>query len=175
MQMKPLAILTAVAVTLAGCGGGSGSGSAGSASSGLNPLGWFRGGQNQQTTLAPEGGYQTDDNRVPVAHVIGAKWEPLYQGRMLVVTGLAQTKGWWGVKLVTEVPMPEGRIRGDDFGVLRLRLVGLPPLENTYAASAPAQAPTDTVTVALPLSHEALASVREVVITGGANAVSLRR
>lgn len=174
--MKPisLAILTATALTLAGCGGGG----SGSASSGMNPFKWIGGSKQQPTTLAPEGGFpsqQKDGNRAPIAVVTGAHWQPLYEGRMLVVTGMAPTKGWWGAKLVTEVAMPEGRIRGDESGVLRLRLVGLPPLQNTYSASAPAQPATDTITVAMTLSHEALASIREVVITGGTNAVTLRR
>lgn len=93
---------------------------------------------------------------------------------MLVVTGQPATKGWWAAALVTEVPMPEGRIRGDENGTLRLRMVALPPLVNTYPASAPASA-NDQIEVAMTLSHDALATIREVVITSATNSVTLRR
>lgn len=173
-RMKTMAILTGAAVMLAACGGGSGSGSAGS---GLNPLGWFGGGSRQQTTLTPDGGYPTarQDGRAQIAQITGARWEPLYEGRMLLVEALPNTKGWWAAELVTELPMSEGRIRGDENGVLRLRLVGLPPLSDTYPAAVPAQAPTDTLTVSLTLPHEALASIEQVVITGAGNSVTLRK
>lgn len=164
-----------MALGLAACGGSSGSGS-GSAGSGLNPFGWFSG-KKERLTLDPEGGYptETNDNRIPLARITGARWEPLYEGGMLSVTALPSTKGWWAVKLITEVPMPEGRIRADENGVLRLRLVGLPPLANTYEASAPADPNSDTVNVSMTLSHEALSGLREVIITGASNSVSLRR
>jgi hypothetical protein len=122
----------------------------------FNPMGWFGGSPAQ--TLEPEGGYPTtrQDSRLPVARVVSARWEPLYEGRMLVVQGLAATKGWSKVALVTEVPMPTGRVHGDDNGVLRLNLVG-------------------TLTVAMTIPTEALSGIREVVITGAGNAVTLRR
>ncbi|MDN3711649.1 hypothetical protein QWZ10_07080 [Paracoccus cavernae] len=176
MRTITFGLLTTAALVLAGCGG-SGSGSAGSASSGLNPLGWFGGSSEAPSTLDPEGGYPTEnaDNRLPVAQITGAKWEPLYEGGMLTVTALPRTKGWWAMKLITEVPMPEGRIRPDENGVLRLRLVGLPPLANTFEASAPADPRSDTATVAMTFSHEALSGLRQVVITGANNSVSISR
>lgn len=177
MQMKTLAILTCASLALAGCGRGIGSGGVGSASSGLNPFKWFGSGSSQQATLTPDGGYPSAraDARLPVAHIASARWEPLYEGRMLIVEGLPNTKGWWNAALITELPMPEGRIHGDEFGVLRLRLVGMPPPENTYAAAAPAQNPADRITTGITLPHEALATIREVVITGATNSVTLRR
>lgn len=94
----------------------------------LNPMGWFGGGSSQPTTLMPEGGYPTarDDARLGLAHVTSARWEPLYEGRILVVTAVPTTQGWWDVALVTEMRMPPGRIQPDQDGVLRLRLVGHP-------------------------------------------------
>lgn len=155
-------------LVLAGCGR--------MGDSSLNPMRWF-GGSQQPQTLEPEGGYPTavQDGRVPLAHVAGAKWEPLYEGRMLIVTGLAASKGWWDVALVTEVPMPRGRIRPDENGVLRLRLVGKPPLADTFAAANPPNPASDTVTVAMTIPNAVLPNLREVVITGAANTVTLRR
>lgn len=172
MRMRNMAILAGVALALAACGGRD----SGSASSSLNPLRWFGGGgQAEQRSLTPEGGYptQSSDNRSLIAHISGARWEPLYEGRMLVVTGQPATKGWWAAALVPEVPMPKGRIRGDENGTLRLRMVALPPLANTYPASVPATA-NDQIEVAMTLSHEAMATIREVVITSAGNAVTLR-
>ncbi|KRW97669.1 hypothetical protein [Paracoccus sp. MKU1] len=169
MRSGTLGTLACAMLVLAGCGR--------LGDSSLNPFRWFGGGTAQQQTLEPEGGYPTtvQDGRLPLAQVTGAKWEPLYEGRMLVVTGLAGSKGWWDVALVTEVPMPKGRIRPDASGVLRLRLVGKPPLPDTFAAANPPHPASDTVTVALTIPNAALADLREVVITGAGNAVSLRR
>ncbi|MFD2439787.1 hypothetical protein ACFSS8_06215 [Paracoccus kondratievae] len=94
---------------------------------------------------------------------------------MLVVTGLGASKGWWDVALVTEVPMPKGRIRPDENGVLRLRLVGKPPQPGTFAAVNPPNPASDTATVALTIPNAVLPSLREVVITGATNSVTLRR
>lgn len=168
MRIRTLATLACAMLVLASCGRGS--------DSGWNPLGWFGGGSEPQT-LAPDGGYpeSLQDGRLPLARVVSAKWEPLYEGRMLVVTGLAGSKGWWDVALVTEQPMPRGRIRADANGVLRLRLVGTPPLPDTFAAANPANPASDTITVGLTLSHNALSGLREVVITGAGNAITLRK
>ncbi|SMO55200.1 hypothetical protein [Paracoccus laeviglucosivorans] len=167
MRFRTLGYICVAALVLAGCGRfGS--------DSGLNPMRWF-GGNEPPPTLEPEGGYQAvaQDLRSPLAQVTGARWEPLYEGRMLVVTGLPATKGWWDVALVTEVAMPSGRIRPDENGVLRLRLVGNPPDPSSATARLAVNPASDTVTVAMTLSHEALAGLTQVVITGG-NAVTLR-
>ncbi|MCJ1901091.1 MULTISPECIES: hypothetical protein [Paracoccus] len=171
MRSGTLGILACAMLVLGGCGR--------MGDSSLNPFRWFGGGSGapRQQTLEPEGGYPTaiEDGRLPLAQITSAKWEPLYEGRMLVVTGLAASKGWWDVALVTEVPTPRGRIRPDQDGVLRLRLVGKPPLPDTFAAANPPQPASDTVTVALTLPNAALADLREVVITGAGNAITLRR
>lgn len=176
MRTKTLGLAVAATLGLAACGGGSGSGSAGSASSGLNPFGWFSGGSTEPKTLTPEGGYPTttNDNRQPVARILGAKWEPLYEGGLITVTALPATKGWWALKLIPEVPQPEGRLTPDMDGVLRLRLVGLPPLANTLDGASPAVPPTDTATVGITISNEGMVGLRQVVISGATNSVTLR-
>ncbi|MBP8931486.1 MAG: hypothetical protein KBG46_09455 [Paracoccus sp.] len=168
MRTRTFALIGCAMLVLAGCGG---------PGSGWNPLGWMGDGSSEQQTLVPEGGYPTavNDGRMPLAHVASAKWEPLYEGRLLVVTGLAQSKGWWEVALVTEVPMPKGRIRPDENGVLRLRLVGYPPPADTFEAANPTNPASDTITVGMTLSHASLANLREVVISGAGNAITLRR
>ena len=116
---RPLSMLCLCAV-LAGCSGGG---------SGLNPMRWFGGGAPKKPqSLEPKGGYQTaDDSRLPVPQILSARWEPTTEGRLLVVTAIAPTKGWWNVEMVTQTPQPTGRIRPDADGILRLRLLGLPP------------------------------------------------
>ncbi|WP_062560692.1 hypothetical protein [Paracoccus aminovorans] len=159
-------MLACAALVLVGCGR--------MGDSSWNPMRW--GGAQQPQSLAPEGGYptSTNDGRVPLAHVTSAKWDPMYEGRLLVVTGLGASKGWWDVALVTEVPMPPGRIRPDENGVLRLRLVGKPPLPDTFAAANPPNPASDTITAALTIPNAVLPSLREVVISGAGNAVTLR-
>jgi hypothetical protein len=143
--------------------------------SGLNPLRWFGGTAKGPETLEPEGGFTREDMRPPIAQVTGARWEPLGEGRLLVVTGLAPTKGWWDAALVPETAMPAGRIRADDDGVLRLRFVASPPPPDLAESRIPARPEVDTITVALTLSSAALRGIEQVAIQGAGNAVTLRR
>ena len=158
--------LVSICALLAGCGGGGGSG--------WNPLGWFGGGGSRgPQTLEPKGGYARTDQRLAVPQVLSARWEPTVEGRLLVVTALAPTKGWWDVALVTETPQPESRVRPDADGVLRLRLVGAPPPSDSAAARMTAQPGVDTLTVAFPVSSTALRDIQSVVVAGGTNAIPL--
>lgn len=144
--------------------------------SSLNPLRWFGGepAPRAPETLAPPKGYQEKaDTRLPIARVLSAQWEQTAEGRLLVVTAVAPTKGWWDVALVAETPQPAGRVRPDADGVLRLRLVGSPPPADSAAARLPAQPAVDTLTVAFPLSSTALRDIGSVTVTGGTNAISL--
>ena len=164
------ALTIAATLTLSACGD--------SASSGLNPMRWFGdGGQKGPETLVPEGGYDltASDPRQPIGSITGARWEPLTEGRLLVVTGLAPTKGWWDAALVTETPMPTGRLRADADGVLRLRFVALPPPPDSADARHAADPQADTITVALTVSNAALRGIDQVAVQGAANAVSLRK
>ena len=165
---RPLLLLTTCAL-LAACGG--------RGDSSLNPLRWFGGGERQgPSTLEPEGGYQAlNDARLPVPQLVSARWEPTVEGRLLVVTAMAPVKGWWNVALVTETPQPPGRVRPDADGVLRLRMVGLPPPAGSADARRPAQPGPDTLTVAFPLSNAALNRIDAVTVNGGNNALTVRR
>lgn len=175
MRIRTLAQIGCVALALTGCGrfGDSAGDSAGDSS--WNPTTWF--GSDEPTTLEPEGGYPTVNNdlRSGVAHIAGAKWEPLYEGRLLVVTALPATKGWWDLALITEEPLPKGRIRADASGVLRLRLVGHPPSPSSNAARSAANPASDTVSVSMTIPNEALPGIRQVVISGAGNAVTLNK
>lgn len=169
MTRRPLVLLTTCAL-LAACGG--------RGDSSLNPLRWFGGGSAPQgpATLEPDGGYPTGtDARLAVPQLVSARWEPTVEGRLLVVTAMAPVKGWWNLALVTERPQPPGRVRPDADGVLRLRLVGLPPPADSTDARRPAQPGPDTLTVAFPLSNAALNRIDAVTVSGGNNALTLRR
>lgn len=163
---RPLSMLCLCAV-LAGCSSGG---------SGLNPMRWFGGGAPKKPqSLEPKGGYQTaDDSRLPVPQILSARWEPTTEGRLLVVTAIAPTKGWWNVEMVTQTPQPTGRIRPDADGILRLRLVGLPPPPASAAAREIARPETDTLTVAFPISNAALGTMDQVTVSAANNAVSLK-
>ncbi|MDS9468400.1 hypothetical protein RGQ15_12560 [Paracoccus sp. MBLB3053] len=170
MRIRTWGCVGCAIIAMAGCG------RFGDSDSAWSPSSWF-GGSGKPATLEPEGGYPTStfDGRQPVAFISGAHWEPLYEGRLLVVTTVPASKGWWDLALVTEQPMPRGRIRPDEFGVLRLRLVGNPPPAGSLAARSTPNPASDTATVGLTLSNETLARVREVVISGAGNAVTLRK
>lgn len=163
--MKRVAWPIAICLVLSACGDSS-----------MNPRRWFGGepAPRGPATLTPEKGYtQAADERLPVAQILSARWEPTLEGRLLVVTALAPTQGWWDVALVTQTPQASGELRPDPDGVLRLRLVGAPPPQDSPSARTPVQPEVDTLTVALPLSHRALSEMASVEVAGGANAISL--
>ncbi|MCQ0969908.1 hypothetical protein MLD63_05650 [Paracoccus sp. TK19116] len=166
--IRTIASLLAV-VAVAGCG-------IGSRDSGWNPLGWLGGGGRTQT-LEPEGGYEaaSTDPRQGIAQITGARWELLNEGRLLIVTGITPTKGYWDAELVPENPDPTDRLRPGPDGVLRLRFVAAPPPPDSVAARLPARPEVDTITTALTLPNQTLARMTEVVVTGATNAVSIRR
>ena len=139
-----------------------------------NPLNW--GGGAPARTLEPEGGYgQTSDERPAIPQITSARWEPLNEGRLLVVTGFAPVQGYSSVALVTARPQPGDRVSPDEDGVLRLRLVGVPPLPDSPAARLPARPGVDEITTALALSSVQLARITAVEISSAGNVVTLRR
>ncbi|AUH35515.1 hypothetical protein CUV01_16215 [Paracoccus tegillarcae] len=164
--MAPLLIAT---LTLAGCGGRF-------SDSGWNPLGWFGSGQGP-TTLEPRDGYANanTDARPGIPAITGARWEVLNEGRLLVVTGIGPTKGYYNADLIGQSPSPTGRLSPDPDGVLRLRFVAWPPLSDSEFARLPARPETDTISVALTLSSNVLAGITQVEITGATNTVTIRK
>lgn len=168
--LKRAILFTALAGTaVAGCGRFSGD-------SAWSPSGWFSP-SSEPETLAPEGGYPTTattDARALVPAATGARFEPLIEGRLLVVEGITPTKGWSDAELVTLTPQPRGRFSPDPDGVLRLRFVAAPPPPGTVQAQLPAQQPQDRISVALTLPTNALARITEVQVQTASNTISLR-
>lgn len=157
----PLLIAT---VALVGCGR--------SGDSGWNPLNWA---SAPAPSLEPEGGYtQVEDERPAFPQITTARWEPLNEGRLLVVQGFAPVRGYSSVELVTVRPMPGDRISPDADGVLRLRLVGVPPAPGS-ASALPARPGVDEITAAMSLSSVQLSQIVAVEIASAANVVTLQR
>lgn len=168
--MKRLTVSLLIATTaLAGCGGRF-------SDSGWNPLGWFGSGRNV-TTLEPNGGYAnaSADARPGIPAITGARWEALNEGRLLIVTGMGATKGYYDAALITEAGNPTDRLRPDADGVLRLRFVAWPPPADSEAARLPARPETDTLNVAITLSSNVLAGITEIQISGATNAITIRK
>lgn len=161
-----LLVLICLALIPSGCG---------RADSALKPWRWLQGTAREPATLEPAGGYRRDDPRAPVAQILSARWEPLTEGQLLVVTGLPSTTGWWNAALVPETPQPAGRLRADDDGVLRLRLLASPPPADADPPQRAARPGADTITTALAISTVALAGIEQVTIEGAANAITLQR
>lgn len=140
--------------------------------------GWFSpSGGRAPETLEPKGGYPSiaDERRALLPAIASARLEVIPEGRLLVVTANAPVKGWWNVELIPETPQPRGRYQPDEDGVLRLRLVGHPPLPGSADAAMPADPRVDSITAALSLPHAMLAGVTQIQVTAAANTVSLRR
>lgn len=143
--------------------------------SGLNPFGWF-GGSRAPTTLEPRGGWkeQADDPRELVPQILSAGFQPMNEGKLLVVQAYAPVKGWWDLEIVTEEVQPENQLRPGLDGVLRLVLVGNPPLTGSPEASMAANPQVDQMTVALPISTIKLSRIREIQIRSASGGVTLR-
>lgn len=137
-----------------------------------NPLSW---GSAPTRTLEPEGGYaQVSDARPAIPQITAAGWEPLNEGRLLVVEGFAPVRGYSSVALVTARPQPGGRLAPDADGVLRLRVVGLPPAPGSPAAL-PARPGVDQIRTAMAISSVQLARIAAVEIASAGNVVRLGR
>ncbi len=161
----PLLIAT---LALAACGGSD-------SDSGWSPSGWFK--SSGPTTLEPEGGYPTSntDPRPGMPSVTGAQWKTLNEGRLLLVTGMAPTKGYWDVGLIPERPSPTGRLSPDPDGTLRLRFVAWPPPPDSQAARMAANPQSDQITSAVSIPSNTLAGIKQVVISSASNTISIRK
>lgn len=163
-MMKLTAPLLIATIAVAGCGR--------LGDSRWNPLSW---GSAPTRTLEPEGGYaQVSDDRPAIPQITAARWEPLNEGRLLVVSGFAPVRGYSSVALVTARPQPEGRISPDADGVLRLRLVGVPPAPGSPTAL-PARPGVDEITAAMAISSVQLSRITAVEIASAGNLVRLGR
>ncbi|QBX35064.1 hypothetical protein E4191_10370 [Paracoccus liaowanqingii] len=144
--------------------------------SGWNPLGWGPGTTTAPQSIIPEGGYAASaDLRPAVPQILGADWQPLPEGRLLVLRGFGPVKGYHSAALVTARPQPGDALAPDADGVLRLRFVAVPPAAGSPAAALPASPATDTITVALPLSFVQLSQISAIEIAGAGGTVTLRR
>ncbi|MFI0395278.1 hypothetical protein [Paracoccus jiaweipingae] len=170
MRIHPLTPALALTLLLSGCGSFSGD-------SGLNPLGWFSGRDRGPETLAPKGGYPTTtaDARQPIAHIASAVLKDVPDGKLLVVTGMAPTRGWWDAELVPELPQVAGRLRGDQDGILRLRFVAQAPYADSPDARVPANPNVDMITTALPISRITMAGLRGITVSGATQVITIRR
>lgn len=165
MQRLMAALLIAT-LGLAGCGRYS--------ESKWNPVNWTNSGT--PVTLEPEGGYnQVSDIRPNIPQILSAEWQPLNEGRLLVVRGFAPIEGYHDVALITAVAQPRDKLEPDPDGVLRLRMVAWPPAPETPAARIPANPVNGAITAALAIGHNTLAKINRVEITSASNVVSLAR
>lgn len=163
-MIKLTAPLLIATVAIAGCGR--------LGDSRWNPLSW---GSAPVRTLEPEGGYaQVSDTRPDIPQITAARWEPLNEGRLLVVEGFAPVRGYSSVALVTARPQPGDRLTPDADGVLRLRLVGVPPAQGSPAAL-PARPGVDEIRTAMAMSSVQLARIAAVEIASAGNVVRLGR
>lgn len=162
--MKLTAPLLITTIALVGCGR--------LGDSRWNPLSW---GSAPTRSLEPEGGYaQVSDTRPDIPQITAARWEPLNEGRLLVVEGFAPVQGYSSVALVTARPQPGDRLTPDADSVLRLRLVGVPPAPGS-AAALPARPGVDGIRTAMAISSVQLSRIAAVEITSAGNVVRLGR
>ena len=145
------ALLLAMAVALSGCGA--------VGESRFNPLNWSFG-RSSGPAAVP---VAVADTRPSVPAVTGLVVEPTRGGAVIRATGLAGRQGWHGAELV-QVASPAP-------GILAYRFVAEPPAGPTPVG--PDR--TRTLTAADWRSSAALSGVREIRVSGAANAVTARR
>lgn len=151
--MKPLVVLLAAALVLAGCGQ--------VRDSRANPFNWFgssqAGPQLGETTRA--------DGRPQVAQVTALTVEPTSSGALVRAEGLVPTLGWYRPALVAE---NNGRPVG---GVLTYRFVASAPGAAQETGSERAR----TVTAAATISEITLEQVARIVVAAEGNSRSVNR
>ncbi|MFD1795614.1 hypothetical protein FQV27_04450 [Paracoccus aurantiacus] len=169
MRFATLALTLGAMLAVTGC-------SRFGSDSGLNPFGWFRSTPSVPTTLEPKGGWKTqaEDPRQPVPQILSASFQPLNEGALLMVRAFAPVKGWWDLEIITERVQPEGQLRPDDDGILRLVVVGNPPLPDSPEARMPANPQVDAINVALPISTTQLSRMRGLEIRSATGGLALK-
>lgn len=137
----------------------------GTSSARLNPFTWF-GKSEERVVLYPEGGFgRPIEDRPLVDQVLSLAVEPVSDGAVVRATGLPPVQGYWDADLVS----PTDLVPVD--GVLTLEFRLRPP----YGATRVSTPQSREVTVALYLSRQKLAPVREIVVVGARNQRAARR
>ncbi|MFV0292100.1 MAG: hypothetical protein ACK5II_02300 [Paracoccus sp. (in: a-proteobacteria)] len=168
MRIATIALTLGIILAVSGCSRLGGD-------SGLNPLGWGR--SSAPTTLEPRDGWndtRADDLRQPVPQILSVGMLPLSEGKLLVVRAFAPYKGWWDLELITERAQLSDQLRPDDDGILRLILLGHPPLPNSPESHMPANPQVDVLNIALPLSTIQLSRLRGIEIRSAQGRVTLK-
>ncbi|MFV0410429.1 MAG: hypothetical protein ACK5LJ_12275 [Paracoccus sp. (in: a-proteobacteria)] len=164
MRIVTIALTLGAVLGLSACSG----------DSGWNPLNWGK--PSAPTTLEPRGGWKTadEDPRQPVPQILSAGFQPLNEGKLLTAQAFAPIKGWWGLEIITERAQPAGQLRPDGDGILRLILVGNPPLLGSPQAALPANPQVDELNVALPISTIQLSRLRGIELRSASGVTSLK-
>lgn len=149
--MKPLAILLAATLVLAGCGQ--------VRDSRANPFNWFGGSQEG----AQLGEIKPEDGRPLVAEITALTVEPTSTGALVRAEGRVPAQGWHSPTLVAE---NNGRPVN---GVLTYRFIASPAI----AANEPGGA--RIVTAVAPVSAMTLDQVARIVVAAEANSRSVNR
>ena len=126
----------------------------------LNPLNWFGGAREERIEVAEEA--IAEDPRGLVDQVIGLNVDPLPSGAVVTATGLPNRQGFWAADLV-ETERGDGRI------VFEFRIVE--PLGPTNQGS---QRSREVIT-GTELSNQDLAGIRQIVVEGARNRLTVRR
>ncbi|MEM9975308.1 MAG: hypothetical protein AAF771_14110 [Pseudomonadota bacterium] len=135
------------------------SGCARVAESRLNPFNWFGRGDAEVTVTRVE---VIEDPRPLVAEVSGVSIDRVPGGAILRAVGLPPTQGYFAGALVAEAAGP---------GILSYTFRAVPPDEASRVSTVPSR----EVVVALFLSDQTLAGVRQIQVVGATNARAVRR
>ncbi|MBM9593040.1 hypothetical protein JM664_00755 [Rhodobacteraceae bacterium MCCB 386] len=127
----------------------------------LNPVNWFGRAERVETVAAPVQG--VSDPRPLVPQVTNLTVERNPGGAIVRATGLPPVQGWHGAALV---PVPNA-----GQGVLAYQFRALPPAGPTRVSTERSR----ELVVAVFLTDQALAGVREIQVSGATNALAARR
>lgn len=158
---QPLLASLAIVTVVAGCG---------FSESRYNPFNWF-GGDEEVTTLEPEGGYGVNlgDNRAMIEQVTRLEVKPTQGGAIVSAAGLTPTQGWWDAELIAD----NNGYAVD--GVMSYTFVVAEPDPYSDASKRVLTPESREVTVAAFISNARLRDVSKIVVTGANNARSVSR
>jgi hypothetical protein len=148
---RPLLAALAMTLILSGC----------ATISRFNPFGWFGSARSGPAMALPE----VVDNRPLVAQVTRLMIERTSTGAIVRAEGLTPTQGWWAGELV-----PQTSLRPLDGVIVYQFRIAPPPAETRISTPQ-----SRSVTVASTLTQDQLDAIRQVVVVGAGNQLTVSR
>ncbi|SIS52338.1 hypothetical protein [Phaeovulum vinaykumarii] len=163
-----LGLLAGLALAVPGCGR--------IRSSKVNPFNWF--GSSEDAEPVEQSEPTLDELRLNgrdlAGRITALEVGPVHGGAVVTARAVMPTQGWWAPELLPQILGPTGKA-GSEGGKMVIRFIAAPPPKDSPAARRVSTDASREITAGLFLSHQELAGVNTITVTGAENARSARR